>query len=236
VLLAVDTSTDQVGVALGDGTRVAAEWIWYSKLHHTVELAPALRRLMQLAGESMENIEAVSVAIGPGSYTALRVGLSLAKGISVSRGIPVIGIPTLDVLAAAQPQAAMPLATVLRAGRGRVALGWYRPVPASGSSKPTADHDGKGVWEAEGAVGLTTVEALARSIDKPTMIAGELTPEERQRLRRKKVKVVLAPPHLCVRRPALLAELGWNRYQSGAVDNAAALAPIYLHQAEPPSV
>ena len=74
----------------------------------------------------MDDIEAVSVAVGPGSFTALRVGLALAKGIALSRNIPLVGVPTLDVLAAGQPTCALPLGAILRAGRGRIALGWYK--------------------------------------------------------------------------------------------------------------
>jgi tRNA threonylcarbamoyladenosine biosynthesis protein TsaB len=207
--------------------------VWYSKQYHTVELAPALDRLLRVAGQTMDGVEAISVAIGPGSYTALRVGLSLAKGIAVSRGIPIIGIPTLDVLAAAQPEVSMPLAAVLRAGRGRVALGWYKRASSSARTGSLARRNGAGMWEARGEVQLTTVDALAKSIEKPTLVAGELTAAERQRLARKKVKVILAAPHLCVRRPSLLAEIGWRRLQSGQVDDAAALSPMYLHQAEP---
>jgi tRNA threonylcarbamoyladenosine biosynthesis protein TsaB len=72
---------------------------------------------------------------------------------------------------------------------------------------------------------------LADSIDAPTLVAGELTSEERQRLMRKKA-VRLVPPSMCVRRPAILAELAWTRWRSGKVDEAASLAPIYLHTAE----
>jgi tRNA threonylcarbamoyladenosine biosynthesis protein TsaB len=64
------------------------------------------------------------------------------------------------------------------------------------------------------------------------LVAGELTPEERQRLMRRKVSVHLAPPSMCVRRPAVLAELAWMRWQSGELDDAASLAPIYLHTIE----
>jgi tRNA threonylcarbamoyladenosine biosynthesis protein TsaB len=80
---------------------------------------------------------------------------------------------------------------------------------------------------------IMTVDELADSIDKPTLVAGELSAEDRQRLGRKKVNVVLAPPSLCVRRPSVLAELAWKRWKSGQVDEAASLAPIYLHLSEP---
>jgi tRNA threonylcarbamoyladenosine biosynthesis protein TsaB len=75
---------------------------------------------------------------------------------------------------------------------------------------------------------------LADEIEHPTHIAGELSAEDRQRLARKRVNVILASPALSVRRPAILAELAWARWQEGKVDEAASLAPIYLHVAGAP--
>jgi tRNA threonylcarbamoyladenosine biosynthesis protein TsaB len=217
MLLAVDTSTMQTGLALHDGSQVLAEMIWQSHQHHTVELAPALAELLKRAEVRVSDIEALGVAIGPGSFTSLRVGLSFVKGLALARKLPVIGIPSLDILAAAQPFAKIPLAAILQAGRTRIALGWYKVV--------------ENRWKAEGEIKITTVDALADSIDAPTLVAGELTSEERQRLTRKKA-VRLVPPSMCVRRPAILAELAWTRWRSGKVDEAASLAPIYLHTAE----
>ncbi len=219
MLLAVDTSTAQIGLALFDGTQVIAESAWISRQHHTVELAPALANLLKHTEVKINDIQALGVAIGPGSFTALRVGLAFVKGLALSRKLPIVGIPTLDILAAAQPISKMPLAAVLQAGRGRIALAWYKSL--------------KNEWKSEGAAQVTTVDALADSIEKPTLVAGELTSEERQRLARKKVNVVLAPPALCVRRPSVLAELAWTRWQDGKVDEPASLAPIYLHVGEP---
>ena len=217
MLLAVDTSTMQTGLALHDGSQVLAEMIWQSHQHHTVELAPALAELLKRAEVKVSDMEALGVAIGPGSFTSLRVGLAFVKGLALARKLPVIGIPSLDILAAAQPVAKIPLAAILQAGRTRIALGWYK-VEANR-------------WKAESEIKITTVDALADSIDAPTLVAGELTPEERQGLMRKKA-IRLAPPSLCMRRPAVLAELAWRRWRSGEVDEAASLAPIYLHTVE----
>jgi tRNA threonylcarbamoyladenosine biosynthesis protein TsaB len=190
---------------------------WQSHQHHTVELAPALAELLKRAEVKVSDMEALGVAIGPGSFTSLRVGLAFVKGLALARKLPVIGIPSLDILAAAQPVAKIPLAAILQAGRTRIALGWYKVE--------------ENRWKAEGEIKITTVDALADSIDASTLVAGELTPEERQRLMRKKaVRLVL--PSMCVRRPAILAELAWTRWRSGKVDEAASLAPIYLHIAE----
>ena len=174
----------------------------------------------------MSDLEALGVAIGPGSFTALRVGLAFVKGLALARKLAVVGIPTLDVLAAAQPASKLPLAAVLQAGRGRIALGWYKPVEETARGIDTP-------WNSRGAAEITTADALAESIEKPTLVAGELTASDRQRLARKKVNVVLARPSLCVRRPSILAELAWTRWNDGQLDEPASLAPIYLQLPRP---
>ncbi len=225
MLLAVDTSTAQIGLALYDGAQVVAESVWYSHQHHTVELAPALSDLMRRVGVTMAEVQALGVAIGPGSFTALRVGLAFVKGLALARKLPMAGIPTLDVLAAGQPHVALPLAAVLQAGRGRLAVGYYKPASTKAHTEM--------VWQSQGAAEIMTTDALADSIETPTLVAGELTAAERQRLARKKVNVVLASPAQCVRRPSLLAQLAWLRWKEGRLDEAASLAPIYLQLPQP---
>ncbi|MGC8856236.1 MAG: tRNA (adenosine(37)-N6)-threonylcarbamoyltransferase complex dimerization subunit type 1 TsaB [Anaerolineae bacterium] len=219
MLLAVDTSTAQVGLALYDGAQVRAELSWHSGQHHTVALAPALEDLLRRSDTRMTEIKALGVAIGPGSFTALRVGLAFVKGLALARSLPLIGIPTLDVVAAAQPLSNLPLVAVLQAGRGRLAVGWYQ-----------ARENG---WQAQGPVRIETADSLAAAIESPTLVCGELSAEERQRLARKRVNVVLVSPARSLRRPALLAEMAWERWLAGRVDDAATLAPIYLHVATP---
>ena len=216
-LLAIDTSTAYVGIALFDGVRILAESTWTSPQHHTVELAPAVAALLARCGLPVDRIDALGVAVGPGSFTSLRVGLAFAKGLAMARRIPIIGIRSLDIIAAAQPGTRTPLAAVMQAGRGRLAIGWYR-------SKQNA-------WLAEGAPFAGTANSLADLIRQPTLVAGELTADDRQRLARKRVKVALASPSRSVRRPAVLAELAWERWQQNDIDEPATLAPIYLHTA-----
>jgi len=215
MLLAIDTSTAQVGLALYDGVQVLGEMTWTTRQHHTTELAPALAGLLKRSGVSMEMIEALGVAIGPGSFTSLRVGLALAKGIALARHLPLVGISTLDIIAAAQPSGVHPLAVVIQAGRKRIAVGWYK-----------FSENG---WQAEGGVKSATVDELADGIEHPTHIAGELTSEDRSRLSRKRTNILLASPVHCVRRPSILADLAWARRQKNEMDDPASLAPIYLH-------
>jgi tRNA threonylcarbamoyladenosine biosynthesis protein TsaB len=219
MLLGIDTSTDQIGLALYDGAQVIGELLWHSRHYHTVELAPAVADLFARSGIKVDLIQALGVALGPGSFTSLRVGLAFVKGLALARHLPVVGIPTLDVVAAAQEVRDLPLAAVLQAGRGRLALAWYEA--------------GEAGWKAKGPTQVTAIDELAESIQKPTIVCGELTADERQRLARKRVNVILPSPAACVRRPAVLGELAWGRWQAGALDDAVSLAPIYLHVAEP---
>jgi len=218
MLLAVDTSTAQVGLAIYDGSQVISEYAWRSSQRHTVELAPAISELLTRCGLAMEAVHALGVALGPGSFTSLRVGLSLVKGLALSRHLPLIGIPTLDILAAAQPLSRFPLAVAIQAGRGRLALGWYKRS--------------KNGWQAKGPARVVTVEGLAEEVQSPVLVCGEFTSAERHKLA-EKPEIRLASPAQCMRRPAVLAELAWQRWQAGAVDDEATLAPIYLHVAEP---
>lgn len=219
MLLAVDTSTAQVGLALYDGTQVLGEMIWTTRQHHTTELAPALAGLMSRSAVSMDRISALAVAIGPGSFTSLRVGLALVKGIALARRLPVVGIPTLDIVAASQAASKYPLAAVLQAGRTRIAFSFYK--------------NQKKDWQAEGGVRSGTVDELISEIDSPTLIAGELSAEEREKLAQNR-NISLASPVASVRRPAVLAGLAWTRHRNNLVDDPAALAPIYLHVAGTP--
>jgi tRNA threonylcarbamoyladenosine biosynthesis protein TsaB len=219
MLLAVDTSTVQVGLAVYDGAQVIGEYAWRSSQRHTVELAPAIANLLSRSGLTMDNIRALGVALGPGSFTSLRVGLSLVKGLALARHLPIVGISTLSILAANQPASRLPLLVAIQAGRGRLAVGWYK------SSK-------KG-WQAKGLARVVTVEELAYEIKTPSIVCGEFTAEERQRLAKDEVNVKLTSPAQSVRRPAVLAELAWARWQNDDVDDDASLAPIYLHTAEP---
>ena len=219
MLLAVDTSTAQLGLALYDGAQIIGEYAWRSSQRHTVELAPAISELLTRCGITMDDIRAVGVALGPGSFTSLRVGLSLVKGLALSRHLPLVGIPTLDVLAAAQPASKLPLVVAIQAGRGRFAAGWYK--------------SSRNGWQAKADARVFTVEKLIDEIKSPSILCGEFTSEDRERLTKEKVNIRLASPAQSVRRPAVLAELAWARWQTGHVDDEASLAPIYLPTAEP---
>lgn len=219
ILLAIDTSTRMVGLALYDGVQVLSESAWTSLDFHTVELAPAVLEALKKADLTANQLGALAVALGPGSFTGLRIGLALAKGLALARRLPLIGVPTLDVLAAAQPLSENSLVAVVHAGRGRLAVGWYQSQD--------------GVWQPARPVEVCTPSELAGKITQPTLVCGELEEEERLLFLRHHPHIVLASPAQSLRRAGYLAELAWRRWKSGLVDQPASLSPIYLHYNEP---
>ena len=218
MLLAVDTSTQSVGIALFDGNQFMCEESWISRRYHTVELANAVQSNLFRAGLSAADLHVLAIASGPGSFTGLRIGMALIKGIAYTHQLPVIGIPTLDITARAVPVRDVRLAAVLQAGRNRLAVGWYKAEDGS--------------WVADGLVENLTFDELLKKIDQPCILTGEINEEIRQAVEDHDL-INAASPTLALRSPKYLAELAWNRWQNGIVDNILTLSPTYLHRGDP---
>lgn len=216
MILAIDTATRSVSLALHDGQQVVAETTWQSADHHTVELTPALRHLLRQAGVAPHDLMALAVTLGPGSYTGLRIGISLAKGLALAASppLPLVGVPTLDVVATAQPHLAEHLCAVAQAGRGRINAGFY--------------HWGESGWQAAEPPFITTWEGLRERLSGPTQVAGEVGAQGRETLAAPGSPAIVAPAALGLRRASFLAELALRQLQTGAEADAASLAPFYL--------
>lgn len=217
-LLALDSSTHTLGVALYDGERVRYECTWSGKDYHGVELSPGIALALKASGLKAKELKAVAIAIGPGSYTGLRIGLAIAKGLAFAHRLALIAVPSLNIVAAGQAVLDLPMVAVLQAGRSRLAAGRYKVK--------------KEQWLADGPPQLMSAEALSESIQRPTLVCGELSENDRKVLGRKYKNAVLQSPAWSMRRPALLAEIAWARWQAGDVDDPKGLAPIYLQAGE----
>lgn len=128
IILGIDTATDSVSVALGDGTRVLAHSEVVSDRQHCEALTPMIDFVCKQAGVSFRELGAVAVDIGPGLFTGMRVGIATAKAISFSLDLPIIGICSLDVLAAAVPRTDSVVIPVIDARRHEVYWAMYRSV------------------------------------------------------------------------------------------------------------
>lgn len=100
MLLAFDTATARVSVAVHDGSTVVAEQVSEQSMKHGENLAPLLASALASVGASMADVTAIGVGVGPGPFTGLRVGLVTARTLGLALDVPVHGVCTLDVLAA----------------------------------------------------------------------------------------------------------------------------------------
>lgn len=217
-LLALDSSTQTSGLALYDGVRVLYERTWTGPGYHGVELAPGIEEMLATVGMKAEDLEAVAVAIGPGSYTGLRIGLAIAKGLVFTHGLALIPVPTLDIVAAGQPVSDLPLVAVLQAGRKRLGVGRY-----------VVKNQG---WVSKGKPELMTAAELVETINEPTLVAGELSEEDRKVLGRRYKNALIQSPAWSLRRPAVLAEIGWARWKAGEFGDTKGLGPDYIQSIE----
>jgi len=107
--LAIDTSTDTASLALVQDSEVLAELTWRCGQNHTTQLLPHLSHLLNQVNLSLQSASCIIVARGPGSYNGLRVGISTAKGLAFSLGIPIIGISTLEAEAYQHAEIGLPV-------------------------------------------------------------------------------------------------------------------------------
>lgn len=99
-VLGLDSSTRAATVALVDGDHLLGELFFHTGKNHSRSLIPMIDQLLAGADMSLEDIDGFAVAIGPGSFTGLRIGMATIKGLALATAKPVVGVPTLDALAA----------------------------------------------------------------------------------------------------------------------------------------
>ena len=211
MLLAVDSSTRYAGVALGEEGRVLTCRSWHSTVNHTSELMPAVAQILQQHGLAAADLEGMAVALGPGGFSALRVGMSAVKGLAVTTGKPVVGIGTLDLEAYPYLESGLPVCALLDAGRKEVASALFGP---------------DGLRTREDSVG--DAEELIDSIDKPTLFCGEAVSSWGGLIRESLGRLAVVAGPVPAQRAWSLCQLGWKRMAEGQVSDLATLQPNYL--------
>jgi tRNA threonylcarbamoyladenosine biosynthesis protein TsaB len=224
MLLAIDTATQVMSLALHDGRSLLAEQTWHTENNHTVELAPSVQTLLKHCNAGIDDLKVLAVSTGPGSYSGLRIGVALAKGIASARRLPLVGVSTLDTIAAGQSHYQSSLIVAVQAGRGRVIIGRYQWR--------------RGRWGQRGDPQLMSWESLFANIDGPTFLTGEVNETGYQALlvaQERGVPVTLAPAAFRLRRAGFLAEEAWVRFNGDrSAFSAAKLVPYYIKTQDVP--
>lgn len=215
ILIAVDTSTRWAGVGLQIGSGDQTEMVWRSDQNHGRELLPAIVELMSRAGLTPADITHLAVALGPGGFSAVRVGISAVMGIALPGGLPIVGIPTHTVEALphlGSASEASPIISVIPAGRGE--LSWAQFDSPSGDSTE---------------IGLSTVSEFAESVPSRALVCGEGAELLADTIDGDRILSGDAP----TRSPMSILKIAAERFASGDPTPPAELRPIY---ARPPSI
>ena len=159
LVLGIESSTTQGGVAIVGEDRVLCETILNVEVTHSERLLPAVDRALGEARISLEALGGIAVSIGPGSFTGLRIGLSTAKGLAYATGLPLVGVPTLEAMAWTLPAARWQICPVLDARKQEVYAALFRHE-TDGLRRITEDS-------------ALAPEDLCRLIRNPTLFLGD---------------------------------------------------------------
>jgi tRNA threonylcarbamoyladenosine biosynthesis protein TsaB len=212
VQLAIDSASDQPGIALAVDGVAALTLTWATQQNHSVELLPNIERMLAEAGRTKSDVDAVFVDTGPGGYAALRVGVSVAKAVAHGLGVPIVGIGRLelDAYGVLREAGSKRVVAVHRAGRGEIAWAAYR-----------GDGD---AWREEAPPAIVKSDAFPSELRAADVITGDVDDAMAEAAQARGAALVVASEH----RVVALAALGQRRLAEGRADDAIALVPLYL--------
>lgn len=217
-ILGIETATSILSLAIVDEGELFIDYTRCIGLRHSSELMPAIVRIIEENGLTIKDIDGLSVSLGPGSFTGLRIGLATAKGLAQALNIPLVGIGTLDGLASNLLFPNRIICPILDAPKAEVYTALYRTC--------------------EGTERLTeylaiSPQRLIEMIKEPTIFLGnglkmygDLIGEGLKGLAH------FAPPHLWIPRASNIARLGLKEIKEGRIDDLSSILPIYIRKPE----
>ncbi|MFH0763047.1 MAG: tRNA (adenosine(37)-N6)-threonylcarbamoyltransferase complex dimerization subunit type 1 TsaB [Candidatus Omnitrophota bacterium] len=216
-ILAVDTSTNFLCLGLSDGHRFYEYNLELGRRLSSL-LAPALKRTVEAAGWKLKDIDYLACGLGPGSFTGLRLGMAAVKGLGWALNKPLVGIPSLDILAAQVKEEGREIAVIVDARRGLVYCGIYKNK--NGRIKRIAPY------------ALLNEEELFKSIKDNSIILGNGVNLCRERILHKVKAVTILDKDYWYPKARNMMELALERIRDKKISNAFALKPIYLYPKE----
>lgn len=220
LILSIDTSTLVSSVAVAGEDKLLAELTTQTRLTHSETLLPHIAEVLKLAGVAKDQLDAVAVSIGPGSFTGLRIGLATAKAMCYALNIPLLAVPTLEVLAARFPVSETKICALLDAQKGNA----YRAVYEWQN----------GLLHCRKELAVLAVDdilAECAAANEPIILTGDIVQKKAAAWQLPPL-VTIAPPALIMPRAAEVAFLGLQRLQAGQTDNLMDLEPLYIRRSE----
>jgi tRNA threonylcarbamoyladenosine biosynthesis protein TsaB len=215
IVLGIDTSGYVNAVGVGDGAHILADGIFPARTDSLEQIVPNIDLTLKSLGMTLKDVQGIGVGLGPGSWTGIRVGVTVGKMLAFSTGRPVCGVPTLEALAFTVRNEAPLIGAVIDVGVGdAVYAGLYRPV--------------KDTVERIGDYYIGNVKGLAEKVKESSVLVGAQVKRYAQYFQQEpvtKIKVVEILPS-----GAVIASLAASRLERGESDDALALTPLYLKE------
>jgi len=215
-ILSLDTSSATNVIGLTDNEHILADFSWEARDNSLERVIIHLDLVLKRGNTGLEDINGIAVGIGPGSWTGVRVGVTVAKTLAYAGNQPVCGVTSLQVMAFQARDSASLLVPLIDAGQNNVYAGFYRP------SDRTVIRTGEYY--------AGDIEGLTASITEPALFLGKAAHLHRQTICKLVGSLASFGSPADIRSGCEFAWLALPRFERGDTDNALALAPLYLKE------
>ena len=216
-ILALETSAKAVSAAITEDGRVLASGYQDTGLTHSRTLMPIVEHLFQNTGLSPESVDAIAVAVGPGSFTGIRIGVSAAKGLAFAADKPCAAVSTLEAMARNVAHMDALVVCAMDARRSQIYNALF-----------TAEHGRLTRRTPDRAIGLAELAEELRGEPLPLVIVGDGAVLCEKALTEAGLPCRLAPPHLVMQSAVSVALCGEDLARAGKLVSAQELLPVYL--------
>jgi len=218
LLLAIESSGLVASIAIMSDDKVIGEYTTNFKKTHSQTLLPMMNEVTQMTGIALEDLDAIVISGGPGSFTGLRIGAATAKGLGLALDKPLVNVPTVDALAFNLYGNEQIICPIMDARRQQVYTGLY-----------TFEGDEFKVICPQKAVGIDEIVNEINAMGRPVIFLGDGVPVHREYiLEHSNVPCNFAPAHLNAQRAGALAALGKRYFEAGRLETADEHVPEYL--------
>jgi len=219
IVLGIETSSTCGSVAVVEDRKVLGELFFNTGRKHSTKIVPSITNLLSTVGLDKADLEGIAVTSGPGSYTSLRIGISIAKGLAYSLDIPLIGISTLQCVAFNSIISPHLICSLIDARKGELYSALFRY--------------NTGELERISEDQIVSIDYLCQAIDEKTVLIGDgLYLYKSTFVDRINGLVLFAPEHLCYGRASSCAILGIDNFKKAKRDEVNTLVPKYIRQAD----
>ncbi|MDO4975916.1 MAG: tRNA (adenosine(37)-N6)-threonylcarbamoyltransferase complex dimerization subunit type 1 TsaB [Eubacteriales bacterium] len=221
-LLALDSAGLVASVALMEEENLLAEYTMNFKKTHSETLLPMIDAMVELTGVDLQDIDAIAVSAGPGSFTGLRIGSATAKGLGLALGKPLISVGTLEGMAYHFMESNLLICPMMDARRKQVYTGVYRFI------------DGVFTTVMEGsAMSVEDLMTYCNQLNETVLFLGDGVPVYKNMMEELlTVSHRYAPAHMNRQRASAVAARAFDLYKEGKIETAAEHAPVYFRKSQ----